>query len=47
VSGVEWVIAVIGALCLIAGIGAAIGLRLAEQVGDVLGEDRDCGTKDG
>jgi len=47
VSGVEWVIAVIGALCLIAGIGAAIGLRLAERVGDVLGEDQDVSTRGG
>ena len=46
-SGVEWVFAVIGALCLIAGIGAAIGLKLAEQVGDVLGDDQDCGTRGG
>ncbi len=46
-SGFQWFAAVLFGLLISLGIGAAIGLRLAEQVGDVLGEDQDCGTRDG
>ena len=46
-SGVQWVLTVLGVLCLIAGVGVAIGLWLAEGVGEVLGEDQDVGTRGG
>ena len=46
-SGVAWFAAVFGALLVMLGIGAAVGLHLAEQASDLLGEDQDVGTKDG
>ena len=47
VSAAAWVAIVVGALLVIAGIGVALGMHLADMATDVLGEDQDVGTRDG
>lgn len=46
-SAEAWVAIVVGALLVIAGIGVALGIHLADMASDVLGEDHDVGTRDG